>query len=75
MIPIVEVRLSPEDRRALARAATKAALAAGMSLEEWRRQRSLNSTLAVEDIAAIYSKLAASDPRSLGKLTFKNSGP
>ncbi len=39
MIPIIEVRLSPDDRRALSRAATKAALAAGMSLDAWRRHR------------------------------------
>lgn len=39
MIPIIDVKLSSDDRRALARAATRAALAAGMSLQEWSRRR------------------------------------
>uniref|UniRef100_A0A9E8CKF5 Uncharacterized protein n=1 Tax=Bosea sp. NBC_00436 TaxID=2969620 RepID=A0A9E8CKF5_9HYPH len=54
MIPIIEVKLSPDDRRALARAATKAALAAGMSLEEWRRQRSGAECQLSADVAMAY---------------------
>lgn len=54
MVTIIDVKLSPDDRRALARAATKAALAAGMSLEEWQAHRAAAPDAIGADVLAAF---------------------